>query len=171
MRNLIVTTIAMTLALSEGAMAATGLPGGASTLRESYGDWIVNCSTSGQSVSCAMSQELLQQTNRRRVLLIALTPEGTTAKGSLILPLGLALADGARLSLDENTESASFPYRVCTGQGCVVPLTWSEQALQGLRNGTTLGIVAKADNGKEAKFSVSLKGFAASLDRVIELLK
>ena len=64
----------------------SGLPGGASSLKETYKDWIVGCSQNGTTKRCVLSQVQTQQ-NGQRVFAIELTaPAGNTVSGTLVLP-------------------------------------------------------------------------------------
>jgi invasion protein IalB len=45
-------------ALSAGAQSTSGLPGGATSLQETYGDCVVTCSVQQSRKTCAMQQEL-----------------------------------------------------------------------------------------------------------------
>jgi invasion protein IalB len=161
------------------AQAASSLPGGASTLREVYEDWVLNCRVAAgaegrqATVTCGISQELFrqQQQQRQRVAALALTPDGSGTKGTLLMPFGLALAAGVRLQIDEGPQTAPIAFRTCTPQGCIIPIEWPESTINGLRNGVLLKIAATSDNGQPVNFSISLKGFAAGLSRAIDLLK
>ena len=76
--------------LSPAAASAqdpSGLPGGASSLRETYDDWIVNCAVQSQDGGnikhCALSQEQTDNNSHQRVLAIELKPEKTGVSGML----------------------------------------------------------------------------------------
>jgi invasion protein IalB len=159
------------------AGAATTLPGGAGTLRESYQDWVLNCRVvpgsegASATVACGLSQELMRQQTRQRVVALVLSPNGTGAKGTLLMPFGLSLAAGVQLQIDEGPQTTPIAFRTCTPQGCVIPIEWSENTVSGLRGGGQLKVSATSDNGQPVNFSISLKGFSAGLDRAIELLR
>ena len=55
--------------------------------------------------------------------------------------------------------------------GCLVPFDLGQQWETAMRSGTALGVAATAVGGQDAKFSISLKGFASALDRIVELTK
>src|SRR5690606_27441238 len=86
-----------------GAAGANGLPGGASSLNETHGDWRVACTAPEGAVRCAVSQTQVQSENRQRILAIELTATegGDAASGTLVLPFGLKLDQGVVLSMDE----------------------------------------------------------------------
>jgi invasion protein IalB len=85
----------MLLAVSASAQENT-LPGGASSLQETYQDWGL-ARQSTPKVVCAVSQQQSQQ-NGQRVLAIELRRGETDAvAGNLVLPFGLLLDAGATL--------------------------------------------------------------------------
>ena len=158
---------------SVGTAAAQGLPGGASTLNETYGDWAVACTTPQGNVRCAVSQVQINSQNRQRVLSVELmaTDGGTAARGTLVLPFGLALEKGVVLSIDESEPLASLRFSTCLPAGCLVPLTFNADLVTAMRVGTVLKARATAnDREQEINFSISLSGFTSTLTRAAELM-
>ncbi|XUY30226.1 invasion associated locus B family protein (plasmid) [Agrobacterium sp. rho-8.1] len=143
-----------------------------SSLAESYGDWSVRCVTKNEARECAFSQTQLN-TNSQRVLVAELrTQADGSLRGSLILPFGLRLADGATFAVDDLPPGKPAPFRTCLPVGCVVSLIFTEKVASSLRAGTTLKITAKSsDSGEDVVFSVSLKGFETALQRTSALGK
>jgi invasion protein IalB len=149
--------------------AAAGLPGGASSLNETYKDWRVACAQQGNQKRCVLSQVQAQQ-NGQRVLAIELNaPNGNTVAGTLILPFGLALDAGVSFQIDEKPAMQPVRFRTCMPGGCLVSVSFDAATTGALRSGTALKIKATADGGAAAPFSVSLQGFATALDRVAAL--
>src|SRR6187549_3608122 len=79
------------------ALGATALPGGATSLSETHGDWTVRCGIVDQVVSCEAFQEQISSENQQRVLAISFGSGGDVVSGLLVLPFGLLLANGALL--------------------------------------------------------------------------
>ena len=76
------------------------------TLSETYDAWTVQCANTmeGEQArrTCQMSQELLQQESRQRLLLFAITKKGeSSAKATMIMPFGLLLSEGVRVQIAE----------------------------------------------------------------------
>lgn len=169
--------ILIVVAVFDTALAATALPGGANSLRESYDDWILNCrvqpSTEGAAaaVACALTQELFRQRNRQRVVALTLVRREGGIRGTLLMPFGLSLAAGVKLRIDDGPQTQAIAFRTCTPQGCVIPIDWSDNTVVGLRTGSQLRIDAVSENDQPINFNISLNGFSASLDRVIELTR
>ena len=145
--------------------AASSLPGGASSLNETYKDWRVAC----VAQRCALSQVQAQQ-NGQRVLAIELNgPSGNTVSGTLVLPFGLALDSGVIFQIDEKPAMQPMRFRTCIPGGCLVSVSFDASTIVSLRSGTALKVKATADGGAAAPFSISLQGFATALDRVAAL--
>jgi invasion protein IalB len=155
-----------------GTTAAQGLPGGATTLNETHGDWTVTCTTPEGTVRCAVSQVQINRQNRQRVLSVELTATngGAAASGTLVMPFGLALDQGAVLSIDDSEFLPPLRFSTCLSAGCVVPMTFNADAVTAMRAGTALEVKAAANgSGQEVNFSISLSGFTSALARAAEL--
>jgi invasion protein IalB len=160
------------LAFPAGAPFAQGLPGGASSLNETHGDWTVTCASAGETVSCAMTQTQVNGENRQRVLAIELAAaEGGGVAGRLVLPFGLALESGVRLGIDDSAPLPALRFSTCLPGGCIVPLAFDPSVLAALDVGTAIAISATAsDSGNEVKLSISLSGFRSALARLTQLV-
>jgi invasion protein IalB len=153
------------------AQAAPSLPGGASSLQETYQDWRVACQIAKGVRLCAISQQQTQQ-NGQHVLAIGLAaPSGNTVSGTLVLPFGLTLDSGVTFQIDDKPAMQLMRFRTCLLAGCLVSVTFDALKLAALRSGTALKVRAVADGGTAMSFSISLQGFAAALDRVAALSK
>lgn len=167
-------SLGMMAATSSLAQAATGLPGGASSLTETYGNWTVTCGLQAQgeakNVVCSMSQQQVDE-KRQRALAIELSPNKTGTGGVFVLPFGLNLGSGAVLQIDENPAEKPLGFSTCLPAGCLVPVNFDAAKSDALSKGKQLTVLAKAIDGNDIKLNVPLDGFAAALKRVKELLK
>ncbi|WP_077966205.1 invasion associated locus B family protein [Ensifer adhaerens] len=153
------------------AATASSLPGGASSLNETYKDWRVACEQDGSAKRCALSQAQTQQ-NGQRVLAIELNaPSGNAVSGTLVLPFGLALEPGVTFQIDDKPAMQPVHFRTCVPVGCLVSVTFDAPTLGALRAGAALKVNAVADGGTVAPFSISLQGFGTALDRVATLAR
>ncbi len=151
---------------SQTASAASTLPGGASSLNETYRDWRVACAQQGTQKQCVLSQIQSQQ-NGQRVLAIELNaPSSNAVSGALVLPFGLALDSGVTFQIDEKPAMQPIRFRTCMPGGCLVTVNFDAPTLAALRAGSALKVKATADGGAIAPFSISLQGFGTALDRV-----
>jgi invasion protein IalB len=147
------------------------LPGGATTLNESHGDWTVTCAATNQGKICVLAQQQTAGQANQRLLAVELRPREANVEGTLVLPFGLALDQGVTLQVDDGPALAPLRIRTCLPGGCVVDLKFDAKTLPLLRKGTSLKIKAVADGGRDTQLAVSLKGFPSALDRTIALGK
>lgn len=158
------------LAWPTSAQEAPVLPGGASSLTETYGDWRVACQLVEATKHCVMSQQQLRQDGQRVVTIELQTGPDAALMGHLVLPFGLQLDAGATLQVDEQPAMAPLSFHTCLPAGCVVRVSFNTEALTALRAGTALQVATRtADTGRDFLISVSLNGFTAALERVMSL--
>ncbi|WP_366930626.1 invasion associated locus B family protein [Mesorhizobium sp.] len=103
-----------------GAAAKPQLPGGASALSETHGDWTVNCQVTGTNKVCSLSHQQFNKQSGQRLLAIELTTKtGKDAAGTLALPFGLALANGVALEIDDKKLDGTLQFSTCQAVGCL----------------------------------------------------
>ncbi|WP_079212641.1 invasion associated locus B family protein [Brucella pituitosa] len=151
---------------------AAPLPGGASTLQETYQDWTVSCQSEKDDTICAIRQDQNSTQTRQRVLTAELrSGSGGKVEGVLLMPFGLDLAKGAALKIDE-AEGPHLTFSTCLPQGCLAPVSFDAKQVTALKTGTNLNVSATALSPSQAvAFKISLKGYGAALDRIIALTK
>ena len=151
------------------------LPGGATSLSESHGDWTVGCglqSDGDKTVKvCSLVQEQLDSRTRQRVLAVELRPGKDAAKAVFLLPFGLDLQKGTTAQVDDQKAGGVHQFRTCLPAGCVLEMEIAADLLAKLGKGNQLKLNAVADGGKDAQFAISLKGFQAAYNRTAELAK
>jgi invasion protein IalB len=158
-------------AQAQTAPPASSLPGGATSLQETFQDWQVNCAVQANGKRCTLSQQQFGQ-NRQRLLAIELVPDGANVTGTLVLPFGLLLEGGVTTQIDDKPTGKPLRFRTCLPAGCVVPLQFDGAAATALRAGTALKFIATPSESNEAlTFSISLKGLPAALSRTAALVK
>lgn len=148
------------------------LPGGATSLRETFDDWQVACVSQGTGKRCALGQEQFGQ-NRQRVLAIEVTPgDNNSLNGTLVMPFGLLFDPGITMQLDDKPFGKPLRIRTCVPAGCLVPLQFDAATSNALRAGSTLKLSAMpSESTTPVNFSISLKGFPAGLTRTVALAK
>jgi len=153
------------------AAAKPQLPGGASALSETHGDWTVNCQIIGTNKVCSLSHQQFNKQSGQRLLAIELTSKtGQDATGTLALPFGLALANGVSLEIDDKKLEGTLAFNTCQAVGCLVPVTFDADTTALLQNGTTLKVNATAaDTTQPIAFTISLNGFGGALARTADL--
>lgn len=165
--------VAMALAQDASGNRPSPLPGGASSLNESYEDWQVLCGSQEGKAVCNLTQTQTQQASGQRVLDIRLNPasEDGIVRGVLTLPFGLALDRGVVFQVDESEPAAPLGFSTCLPAGCIVPVAVDKALLAAMRGGAALKLATVAVQGQATPFSISLKGFAKAFDRAAEIAK
>lgn len=148
------------------------LPGGASSLRESFDDWTVNCALPNGRRVCVLSQVQVDQQSKQRALAIEVGSVDAKGLGGIMaLPFGLALAPGVTVQIDDGAPLPALPFQVCLPAGCIVQFRFEGDTLAKLKTGKQVKINAKAFEGGQAiVLTVSLNGFATGLTRLQSLL-
>ena len=127
------------------SVVAAGLPGGASSLSETHGDWTVSCSMTGEGEQarpgCSLSQ---QQTNRQKQLAIAieLAPVDDGVSGALVLPFGVAVTKTVQTDVDKTPLGELRDFSTCLPAGCIVPMMVSAEEVDQMKAGSTLNVTA-----------------------------
>jgi len=146
------------------------LPGGATQLQETHGDWRVTCAQQPQRL-CTVSQQQADKDSRQLLLAIELRPvSNDRAEGTILLPFGLGVAHPIALQVGD--VSTTLLFKTCLPAGCVVPVLFDPRMINALRKETVLLVKATAAEGlQEAGFKISLNGFASGFARAVELTK
>lgn len=157
--------------LGTTAGVAQGLPGGATSLNETHGDWTVNCVAETGPARCMMVQVQVDGETRQRVLSVQLSAlaEGNAVEGMLVLPFGLRLDAGVKLAIEPGGLDP-VRFSTCLPVGCVAPLAFDAATIAALRSSPEISIEVVADDtGQNIAFGVSLTGFASALERLAQL--
>lgn len=150
---------------------AAPLPGGASTLQETYQDWTVSCQSQKDATACTIRQQQSSPQTGQRVLTAELRNAGGKVEGVLLMPFGLDLAKGASLKIDE-AAGPNLTFSTCLPQGCLAPIAFDAKQVSALKAGTNINVTTTAlSPSQPVAFKISLKGFGAALDRIAALTK
>ncbi|MDQ8730429.1 invasion associated locus B family protein [Bradyrhizobium sp. LHD-71] len=159
--------------VQQPATPSATLPNGASSINETYGDWTVDCRLAEGRKQCLLSQAQGNSQTGQRVYAIELRPpaDGKT-DGTILMPFGLNLDSGAILKLDDKDLGKGLRFSTCVPQGCLLPLSFPTVATDALRKGAKLVVASlNLSSGDAVTFNVSLNGFGAALDRMIQLAR
>lgn len=162
---------AQTESRTAGGTAASSLPGGASSLNETYQDWSVACAQDTSAKRCVLSQVQAQQNGQRLLAIELNAPTANSVSGTLVLPFGLALEPGVTFQVDDKPAMQPVHFHTCVPVGCLVSVAFDAPTLVALRAGAALKVKAVAVGGASAPFSISLQGFGTALDRVETLAR
>jgi invasion protein IalB len=152
---------------------SASLPNGASSINETYGDWVVDCRLVEGQKQCLIVQVQTNNQTRQRVFEIQLhAPKDAKTEGTVLMPFGLKLDSGAIVTLDDKDLGQPLRFSTCTPQGCLLPVSFPAAAVDSMKKSKTLAIASlNFNNGEVVTFKISLDGFANASARVIELSK
>lgn len=153
------------------APSTASLPNGASAITENFGDWTVECRITDGRKLCALAQSQGNTQTNQRVFAIELRPpqDGRT-EGTILMPFGMKLDNGAVLRLDDKDLGQGLRFSTCYPQGCLLPISFPTVATDAMKTGKTLTAAAlNLSNGDPIAFNISLNGFAAALARISQL--
>jgi invasion protein IalB len=156
-----------------GAQPVAALPNGASSINETYGDWIVDCRLVDGQKQCTLLQAQGNAQTRQRTFEIQLhPPKDGKLEGTILMPFGLKLDNGAVLTLDDKELGQPLRFSTCLPQGCLLPVSFPASTIDGMKKAKALGVASlNLGNGEVVAFKVSLEGFPVALARVAELGK
>jgi len=116
------------------------------------------------------------KTGRRRFGIELKSPHDGQAQGVVVMPFGLAIEPGITFKLDEQALGKGAPYSSCTGEGCLVSISFPTLATDAMRTAKTLTVIgqkAGSSAGGEAvgaaTITVPLAGFPQAFDRAMAL--
>lgn len=139
---------------------------------ETYGDWVVRCSSDGEERRCAMEQRFFwrdeESGQNRPLLTVTLTP---TARGGMevtvLAPFGLLFEHGLRLSADQH-EGTVLSFHTCFPDGCVARGVLDPDVVWSFRAGAVLHLEADpAAGGDPFHLKGSLGGFGDARERLL----
>ncbi len=146
-------------------------PNGASSIVETFGDWTVDCrATEGRKV-CLLAQSQGDTRSGQRVFAIELrAPREGRSDGTILMPFGLKLENGAILKLDDKDLGQGVRFSTCVPAGCLLPVSFPKVATDAMTSATRLTVAALSlSSGEAVTFNVTLTGFPAALARAAQL--
>lgn len=160
------------MAKGEAQPAAHKLPGGASSLNETYQDWQVMCQQSSGAARCAAVQQEFSNQTHQRILNVQLSPSGNGhTTGVIMAPLGVALAKGVSLKADGKSVGETVGFTACVSDGCIAPLSLSQSQLNTLQSSKKIEVNLASLTGQKIVLPLSSKGLGDAVSRVNALLR
>jgi invasion protein IalB len=137
--------------------------------------WSVRCNKDekGKEISepkrgnCEIFQRLVVKDTGQRFVEVAIgfPKEKESARGIIVVPLGILLQPGMSMKIDGGKEY-KFQARYCDNNGCFGYVDLNDALLESLRKGSKLTVSFQALNKKQINVEVTLKDFATSLTQV-----
>ncbi|WP_444451523.1 invasion associated locus B family protein [Rhodobacter capsulatus] len=179
---LLAATLAAPMALAQEATApaapATPAAPAAPAPAEPYvktteGDWKVQCiKAQDDKETCEMTQ-FMSDTNGNKVASISIMalPKGkeAVAGATIATPLESALTAGVTLQIDAQ-KAVTLPYAFCSKDACFSNVALKDKDLDLFKKGNkiTMTIVPMVAPDKKVELAISLKGFSAAWDAVVQ---
>lgn len=137
---------------------------------EVFQDWHVRCGQEQQeqwSGGCLMVQSVVNSQNQQPVMrfFVGHLTDSKEAAAVLILPLGVRVAPGVLLQIDQN-EANRIPFDICLPDGCRVSFKLNDTQLSALKGGIGGRVAFQDGTGQNVELPFSLKGFTAALTAI-----
>jgi invasion protein IalB len=144
---------------SPGPTAAQ--PAEQATVRETFGDWEVQCATGTDE--CVLHQVGLDEDENPVIEFSLLrVPEGNEAAAlvNVLSPLGTFLPAGITMQIDQG-QTRQYGFTYCSGIGCVAQIALTEESVAAMRRGrtATLSLASVAAPDQPVELRLSLTGF------------
>ncbi|WP_339760165.1 invasion associated locus B family protein [uncultured Sulfitobacter sp.] len=136
--------------------------------RNAVGDWVVECfEPNSIAQECQLYQRVLMNNGSAiaMVMVMAFGPPNNTLYIQAALPLGISVANGVNVRIDDAV-SLNIPISRCTQQGCLIEGEVNETLENAMRLGTEAAITVL--NPTEGAFVIpmSLSGFNEALTEI-----
>lgn len=157
-------------AAGQQAHTAPGAP--ADETVQNFQAWELRCGTppNAQKKVCQMEQDVFREgSNEQQIAKVAVGfPPGADNPGMLILsPLATWLPPGIGFQLDSGQEQR-VPVQRCSPQGCVTEILIEAPLLKAMKAGTQINLTIHDRARQPIKGTVSLLGFTAAYDALME---
>ncbi len=141
--------------------------------QETKGAWNVVCKDNNGTKRCAAIQQMaakvgLKSNVQQRMFAIELLRKENGARGTLILPFGLAVSKGITINIDgSKNETPVIPFKTCLQAGCIVELEFGAESLEKLKSARELNVnFYIAENDQKQTFDISLDGFEQAFEQI-----
>ncbi|MCC7305873.1 MAG: invasion associated locus B family protein [Alphaproteobacteria bacterium] len=114
--------------------------------------------------TCEIFQRLVMKDSGKRVVeaAIGFPKDKQTARGIFIVPLGVLLAPGIQIKIDDG-EAYKFQARYCDNGGCYGYVDLNQELLDKMSKGNTVTVSFTATNQKPVSLKLQLKGFSKAI--------
>jgi invasion protein IalB len=131
--------------------------------------WSKRCEKEGANAGkCEIFQRLVVKENNKRVAEFAVgfpDKKDDTARGVIVLPLGMILTEDSLLKIDDK-QSFAFRPRYCTTEGCVGIVSLNKKILDVMKKAKQITFTFGSIGGKKINIAMSLDGFGDVLKQI-----
>jgi invasion protein IalB len=131
---------------------------------EAFEDWRVLCQSADEHTICQMLQSASVTEDGTEAFLLSISPDqdGTTSSAVVTVPIGVYLAHGIEIRVDQRRPFKVL-YEVCDrSSGCHAGFKLSGAALSAFKQGLEARVRVWTSNTQAVEFPVSLRGFSAA---------
>jgi invasion protein IalB len=136
---------------------------------QQHDDWLEVCVEQNNQTRCQAQQTLQRKTQQgaMRMLQVTVSQDAQGNLGlQLITPLGINVASGLLLKVDEGKES-QIPFLTCLQDGCLGIHKLDDNLLSAMKRGNVAKVAFRPFNQQQPLvIDVSLKGFTAAMQKV-----
>ncbi len=136
--------------------------------------WSVRCNgdkppaNSSKRGKCEIFQRLVMKESSKRLIEFAISfpaKKSEPANGIVILPLGIILAHGAKIQVDDGG-MLKFNARYCAPDGCYAYIILNNKNLDSMRKGNVAKLSFVIENNKVITIPLPLAGFTKALREI-----
>ena len=135
---------------------------------EVFGDWRYECAARAEGITqCALVQSIIDTGTHKPMLRLSFARSAVdnSVTASVLLPLGVDLAEGA--SLHFGTQQILLPFRMCVTEGCLARRAMTSEDLHQLARAENLNVAFCAVGRKAAaEASASNRGLREAFHRL-----
>jgi len=137
-----------------------------STSTDYFGDWRLSCVEQGGEERCLVSQAQIDK-NGATVSVINVFKADDNSVMEFVLPLMTDLTQPVELNIADN-QNQSLPYNACNQSACFVLLNEADKVLEAFKANANMNMVFSLFNGQSVSVSISLRGFTAAHQALLE---
>ena len=127
-------------------------------------DWVKVCGPDAQAAQCYTVRDFGPKADQPIMAFQVFDQKGASEKlVRVLLPLGLQLKPGFRISVDSSPFEAGG-YEVCFQAGCFAEIKLKSALIDSMKKGQQAAIVVKNAGGAEVTLKVPLMGFGKAYD-------
>ncbi|MGR3466559.1 MAG: invasion associated locus B family protein [Shimia sp.] len=157
------------LGLELGEVLVEGRRLGEEYVKETYGDWAIQCVTTENDEDPCTLYQLMEDEAGNAISEISLVklPEGqeAAAGANVVTPLETLLPRQLTIQVDSG-QARRFPFTFCTQVGCIARIGLTDADITAMKRGAsaTVTIVPVAAPNQPVQVTMSLTGFTAGFD-------
>ncbi len=136
-------------------------------------EWVVTCTPGSdpEKTTCQMEQVLFVAETGQPLVSAVIRPHAEEQRMAMLLwlPHGLYFPHGLSIAIDRG-EAMTVAIQTSDQKGAYAALPLTDELVSGMKLGKTLNIAMRFVDGRDEVVPLTLKGFAAALEKLTSLL-